>query len=1138
MAFVRTDGTIAMDDDYSPELPQQVVTLAKLNERLAGLSGNSQFLTTDDSIPNTRTGAPYIFQFEYLGNQSTYVDIEGYTGAYSISNGKWIIQDPIAGTYTCTAYLRERASGDDSGIGREMDSIAFTFVVTESPTDITFVSFGSLTMPSFTWGQAAAWPVQFTGTGPIQLGIEGTLQTGVNLITSQLLDQAQAAVSIVTGTPLQEGSYGGTVIIKAHGATGVTASATASVTAVLRSPQFVGLSQLPIFPASGSGAVALAQFVRGYPAPTLTADPSLDTIQAGLSLSGYDILYTTSLISLQGTQSNPITFTLTNALSESATTTLRIAVQSAGTVPLVGTIFSWTQSNEATSVSGATVSTFNDVAQGAALQMRVADGVAGGTGPTWDQTNRAAQFRQSAKSTLGGLGIDAGIYPNTVTMRANIKSTTPTGTRQLYGSNNEGGYLNIGTGGASTVSFLGTTRVIKVGGSAVSNNLVYLSLSSQPAGIALLVGWPAFTGNISTVTVSSASSGGSTVPLSLVAAITGSNCLSQIFFVGDTIPPIGSASALWINVVYGSSNGTGAMLTGVGVRGSQNMRVVDAKTLASTGTNASVTLSKSGVQALVLSSLCGRMGSATDLTIIGGNTQLDSNDFGASLAIAGYQTTVGSANAAAGWSTSAASWAVAAIAVAESGGASTRALGIGVSAQPAYTSALSADVLYDVWNSYIFSHRNASQGAIRVNATVFSVSGTAVGGTLNDFYLGGATGADFDLRAIRVHYGAFDIAGSQGTAEIAYLSAQDATVLPPSVSTTPVAGLLDTDPRRTAVINAWRGNAWHTSANSGAPSYFITSQGVTGRSLAAVPQSGLLVPNLAGQANQKRVWTTTTGAGSVDVASGRQYYMLQVDNDTQYYVPGSTVEDTVRVGLGATYRSGIYGNIYWQGFDLVFDPSMYSAVMYEGTFNISIGGIHHVNAPGISGTPFTLFVQKDGAGSAAATFGFLRITTRRHPLNTDGTLNTTTREEINSNLTNYPMTAGKRYVLAYRYRLDGSLAATGFLTVYLRENNTWLNNGNPILNYTGRLGYQLSNQNIEQRPFPALYNWATSARADGAARTSAWPATVNNIIDSGRRGFRFWSSKGLIIREQSLSGQVAVNRNTVAAFLDSLTDGS
>ena len=1136
MSFVRTDGTVQMDPGYSPELPQQVVTVAKLNERLSGLSGNSQFLTTAANIPNTATGKPYIFQFQYLGNQSTYVDIAGYTGAYSITSGKWVIADPVAGEYTCTAYLRERAAGDDSSIGREMDSIDFTFVVTQSPTDIAFVSFGALTMPSFTWGQPAAWPVEFTGTGPIQLGIEGTLQPGVNLITSQLLDQAQAEVSIVTGSPLLEGSYGGTVIIKAYGATGVTASATASVTSVLRPPQFVGLSQLPVFPASGSGTVSISQFIRGYPAPTLTANPSLDTIQAGLSLSGYDILYTTPLISLQGTQSNPITFTLTNALSESATTTLRIAVQSAGTVPLAGTIFSWTQSIEATSISGATVSTFNDVAQGTALQMRVADGVAGGTGPTWDQANRAAQFRQSAKSTLGGLGIDAGIYPNTVTMRANIKSTTPTGTRQLYGSNNEGGYLNIGTGGASTVAYLGTVRVVK-GSTAVSSSLVYLSLSSQPAAVALLVGWPTWTGNISTVTVSSSSSGGTTVPLSLAAAITGSNCLTQIYFLGDTIPPIGSASALWINVVYGGTNTTVAMFTGVGIKGSQNMRVLDAKTLASTGTNASVTLSKSGVAALGLSSFCGRVGSAADLTIVSGNTSLGTaNVFGpTSLAVAGYQTTVGSSNTAMGWSLSVAySFALASIAVAESGGASTRALGIGVSANPAYTTALSADVLYDVWNSYIFSHRNASQGAIRVNATVFSVSGTAVGGLLNDFYLGGASGADFDLRAVRVHYGAFDIAGSQGTAEIAYLSAQDVTVLPPSVSATPVTGLLDTDPRRVVVVNAWRGNAWHTSANSGAASYFIVTPGITGRSLAAVPQSGLLVPNLAGQANQKLVWSTTTGAGSVDVASGRQYHMLQIDNDTAYYVPGSTVDDTVRVSMGATYRSGIYGNTYWQGFDLVLDPSIYGPVLLEGVFNLSIGGIHHTNTATITLTPFSFYIQK----ATDSTYGFFRITLRRHPLNTDGTLNTTTQEEINSNLTSYPMTAGKRYVFVYRYKLDGALGASGFFTAYLRENSTWLNNGNPILNYTGRLGYQLANQNIEQRPVATLYNWATSAKADGAARTSAWPSTVNNIMSSGRRGFRMWSSKGYVIREQSISGLPAVNRDTVTAFFDSLTDGS
>lgn len=1132
MSFVRTDGTVQMDADYVPTNPQQVVTLARLQERLSGVTGNSQFLTTAASIANTATGKPYIFQFQYIGNQSTYVDIEGYPYDFSISSGKWTIANPVAGTYNCRAVLRERPLGVESGLGQEMDSIDFTFVVTESPTNISFLSFGALDMPSFTWGQNAVWPVTFSGTGPIQLGIEGSLQQGVNLITAQLLDIAEAGVSIVTGVPLLEGSVGGVVIIKATGATGVTASATASLTSILRSPAFVGLAQLPIFPASGSGSVALSQFIRGYPAPTLTVSPSLDTLQAGLSLSGYDILYTQPLISLQGTQSAPFTFTLANA-SESASITLRVAVQSAGTVPIAGTVFSWTQSNEATSVSGATVSVFNDVAQGTALQMRVADGVVGGTGPTWDQTGRAAQFRYSAKSTLGGLGIDAGIYPQTVTMRAKILSTTPTGTRQIYGSNNEGGYINIGTGGASTVSFLGSARQVKTGpGSAVTNNLVYLSLSSQPAGVALLYSSPLWTNNISSVTVSSASSGGTTVPLSLVAAVTGSGCFSHIYFLGDSIPQIGSASALWINVVYGGSDANAALLAGIGIGGSQNLRVLDSKVLASTGTNASVTLSKSGVQSIALSAFIMRRGSTSDVTILSNNiSAITANNYGAASSYAGRESAAGSSNATMGWSISgAASFAIASIAVAESGGASTRALGIGVSAQVAYTTALSADAIFDVWNSYIYSYRNASQGAVRVNATVYSVSGTAVSSTLNDFYLGGATGVDFDLRAVRVHYGAFDIVGSQGNAEITYLNAQDTTVVPPSISATPVTALLDTDPRKSSVINAWRGNAWHTSANCGASISFLGPNSVTGNLLASTPDSGLIAPNRAGTFN-KLVFTRSTGAGSVDVASGRLYYQFQVDNDTQLYVPTSTTNNTARIGLVQGYRTGIYGQVFWAACDMVLDPSMYAQVPVSFTWNISISlGMH---ASGVAPqNPLSAFIQNNN--SAGGTQGYLRLSPRRHPLNSDGTLNTGGWEEMTTILTQYPMTAGKRYVIVYQYKLDGSLAATGFLKVWMRENSTWLNNGNPIHTYTGRFGFQVSDQSIEQRHFPAIYNWATQGTTPNA---SAWPA-VNNIISSGNRGLRIWGSKGMIIREQSLSGYPAVNRDSLTGFIDSLTDGS
>lgn len=1102
--FVRTAQGL-MDDSYTPTGPKSVLTLEYVENRLANLVGAASFLTTAAEIPTGIASAPYIFDFRFVRGNNTSMQIVGYAASgFTIdSNGRFTIPAPVAGSYTCQAQLW-------GGIGTDTleDTLDFTLTIASSLID---ASITTTTLDDLIYGQDALLPIAVSGTGPYRFSAS-LMPAGVVVSSTNFLTAAQAAMTIASGVPTQPGTTG-PINIAVIGASGVKSVATfASGIAVLRYPEFVGLATLPVFPANTPGSWSFLPFVEGFPQPTVElASGALPSDNMTLTAS---VLVYGNLTSAAGTTTQDLTFKASSSVG-SAQYVGRIQVATASAdVPASGVIFSWTRANFSAS-DGAVISAIPDVAQGALLQMRAIEGFSGGIGPRWDSAGSALQFRNASGSTIGGAGIDCGSAPHAIGILGTFLSSTPVGVRQWYGSQGQFGYVERGVGGAAAAPVLHASGAFSKSVSLMTSYAFTFTHSTALKGVAAFCGLQFSTDRISTISISAA---GVSTTLPRFATNTQGPHRAYGYFLGSGIP---EGNLLNFNLTFDTAFTAGVTVVVAGFSAGTDTRILASSALATASTTLTTTLAYSGVPAKALGWVTTRAtGSAiaswsSNMTMV---HQAGYNTYGNHF---GVQTTAGSANFAVSFvqSGTAANAVMIAAAIAEDAQSAGHALAIVNAGSLGYSPAIAS--LFGQSNVVMVYHESPTAGRARINDTLYSLSGgVSLSGLMNNVYLGGNVGADFNVQAIQVWKGVFDISGSQGTAMKNWLSAQATSTFPqPSLSTS-VTAILDTDSRWLSgcVVSAARSFGWHSSQLT------ITGpSGLEGSQFRAVPEATGLT------SNGRTVLIKTAGAFGQDV--GRTYIRHAISNQIASYPnPKAPYK---RIGEAPGYRTGMYGNVFWYAMDLVLDNDFY--VDMSGRHNISLFGLHHVNFGSVTLTPFTAFLGPRTDQAGCDFFMLVR--------NNGGTLNNETLSSVTlRSATADNLVAGRRYLLIVQFKPQFA-DTSGFLKVWIREDNlttgtkTWRNAGNPVLSYTGRVGHNETNLALEPRPTPAIYNWRSGQ--SGSAGVSphnilgdAWPNTENEWFGhSGEAGFALCFSRGGCIRDTA--GTVAVTRDTLAGFLDS-----
>lgn len=1112
--FLETSGNIPTVQGYAPRFPQDVCTLGFVEAALAAITGTTAtFVTTADQIPSGAAGKSFTFMFEALGFGETApvtLDITGYTGAgTSRTEGLlWTVDNPTAGTYDMTATLRRTVLGEDSEV---TDTLSWTWTVA---TSLVNASITTVSLSAAAFGQNAQIGLLVDGTGPFRfVKLSGTAPEGVVLLENQFFTQAQAALSIFSGIPLQEGT-GTAIEIGCIGATSATASATfAGGIDVQREPAFVGLNALPVLPVNTPGRFELGTFIRALPAvASVSASPALGTLANNLTLTGTAIVWG-DLTSLAGQTTSDITFQLeSNGIGSAGAFTQKLQVASISVdVPANQVVFSWSRL-ALSATDGQSISAIADLGQGAALQMNVSGGIASGTAPLWGSAESALLFTNSARSTLGGPGIDCDLYPHGLAVRVKFLSSTPAGTRQWYGSLGQFGYFDKGTTGAAVAPVYDSFATVRKNSAAAATTFSYTP--SSGATIRAITLWAGGSNSVDYITSVSMSATGGSVALNRFAFSAQANRCSWGYFLGSGLP---AGSVYNFNIAYTGSHNTNIDFYAVGVKATGDCRLLDTKILATSNAALSLTLSYSGVPALGLGFMQTR-DSATADVVLSNTLALIANQGGAfGSTYAFRQSATGSANFTLALSQSAGQAAVLlGAAIAETTSPTNPQLGI---ANSSFGAANVASAIAQ-YNNYIIYHESPTSSRIRIGsisaAAILSLTATSgLTGRMNDFYFGGNTGADFNLQAFRVIRGTIDIAGSQGDAHIAWLSAQGAGSItpPPSVSTSPsnvvstghalIIGEINSD----ILWSQHRSNVYVITGYSGVTSgTSLHNHGVD-----EIPESGHLIN---GFKDVQKVTRSVPGQGT------RNFVRTTVWNTMPNYPrgAGSTLPPSIRLNGACGYSSAItIGANIWYAFAM-FGLDIAGMTDTAG-FDLGLVGCHDsVNQTHPAETPWSGFIEPANSG-ASYSLVFVR---RCQPLNTSGGVTQgDTRMEKRASTAASGLLETDYVEVIINFQL-GYLTSQGpFWRCWVAKNGTFLNSGNPTINDTGRLGYNLANENHEGRMVMGPYLW-------NGAQGFTMPA--NGVPGTGLKGIRWDVRKSVVIRNGT-SGGVPVNRDTLLGYL-------
>ncbi len=1114
--FLPTSGNDSMEDGYTPRFRQDVCTFGYVEDALQAITGNSStFVTTDDQIPGGVSGVFFSFRFEatnYGDTSPIALDVTGYagTGTSRTQGLLWTVDAPTPGTYDMVATLRRTTGGENDTV---LDTLSFTWTVA---TTLVNASIQSVSLSAAAYGQNAQVGILVDGTGPFRFTkISGSLPAGVVLLENQFFTQGQAAQTIVSGTPLQEGS-GTTVEIGVIGATSVTASAsyTGGIN-IEREPTFVGLNALPVLPVNTPGRFELGTFVRAFPAvASVSADPALGTLADNLTLTGTAIVWG-NLTSLAGQTTTDITFQLeSNGIGSAQAFTQRLQVASISVdIPANQVIFSWSRL-ALSATDGQSISAIADLGQGAALQMKVAEGIGSGTAPTWDSAESALAFRHSARSTLGGTGIDCDIYPHGIAARVKFLSSTALGTRQWYGSSSQFGYFDKGTTGAAAApTYEGFGTYFKNSLASASTFSFTPSAGASIRGMVLFGGTQASTDYVTSVSMSAT---GGSVALSRFAFSAQGSRAAWGYFLGSGLP---AGSIYNFNVAYTTAHNTNIWMNAIGLQATGDCRILDSKILASAISAYAVTLSYSGVPALGLGTFTTRDSATADVVLSSTLALVDNKRDAFASHYSFRQSAAGSSNFSMALSQSGAQVAVLiGLAIAEATSPTVPQIGI-ASNQLGQVPVASAIAQY---NNILIYHDSPLSSRLRIGSlsagamqSLTAASG-ALTGRMNDFYLGGNTGADFNIQALRVIRGTIDVSGSQGTAHINWLSAQGAGTItpPPSVSTAPqnvvstghslIIGEINPD----LLWSEHRANVYAIAGYSGVTSGTSLHNKVLRDN---VPESGHMVN---GFLDVQKTTRTVPGQGT------RNFVRTTVWNTMPNYprAAGSTLPPSIRMNGACGYSSVItIGTNNWYAFAMFADDSSYLNMTNASGYDLGLIGLHQVTGIGPGETPFSGFIEP--VNGTTYSLVFVR---RTQPLNQDGTVtqNGKLMEKRASTLIS-GLTENDYIEVIINFQL-GYLTSQGpFWRAWVYKNGVALNSGNPVVNDTGRLGFNLSDQRHEGRLVLGPYLW------NGA---EGFTMPVNNIPGAGLKGI-IWDVRKSIVIRNGTAGGVPVNRDTLLGYL-------
>lgn len=1157
MSFLTTPGTPGMDVGYTPQRPNDVVTVEFMEAVLqeVGGSGGISFITSADTLAVTNVAGQLAeFELRYVGgNPSPYIDFQGYEASgFQLQNdiGRTVITipQPVAGDYSLEARLLQPQLFDPTGPGTLVDTLSWLWHVVSLPADATI---DNVTLGDMTFGEIPAVTLAIGGTGPFRVSADGAtvVPPGTNVLSTRNIPASEAITTgVFIGLPSQEGVFSNiSIAVTGLSGTRVTRDYSAGIV-VNRAPTWVNLSTLPPVPYNSAGVINLAQFARGYPAPTsFTATPALSTFHPDFSISGLTITFNGSMTAIAGQISSFELTLITNGIGVPGVANVQISMHTAAdspTPPSLGVLASYTVSGYSAS-NGAAVSVINEVAQGGALALLP---VSSTRAARWDASAGAWTVRGNAsQTTLVCAGLDIGPPPSHIFMRARLGGSTALGTYRQFNSlnNSQNIYFDVGTtGAAGAPTFLSATAAIFSGTSVATSTFTYTAEAAVRAYTCKLFCATSLD-IVSSVTLDN---GGGATPLTRLGYVKtgadgGFNLRTWLYFLGTGVPT--GTLTVAVNRTLTSPQPLYVELASYTANADVEAVHTNTNSTLSGVLTVSLTLSSAGRPCIATAAIATGIGAASSVSSGANAIRVNGHNHGSGFYsfVSDRQSGSGSAAVVFSWgfpnSDSGAAVATMLSEVSAGGGIrvgfGTQQLSIG------WTSAISG--LVDTWNSYDFEIVSTTQANVRVGvsagaASIYSVSSpTIIAADWQNFLVGGASpdAPDIDIRGIRVVRGS--LSAGAITAQLQWCDSQSTGGLPPPPSLSSSAAFSWTLLRAQANGTTVPGAKVY-SANQPFSAHASNIQITNGYSTTPNLNQALYNAPNGGEANGHLIGSTPA-VRRVQLATPmgtRNFVEWTLWNTQPLWVSNGSIRIHMDTA-GNQYTAYQYGDIWWMGCTFVLHPSLYFRNI--GGFDWGISLIHENGSymqPAQNQTGFTLFLEPNAALTGMQLAAQLRCNTSLNP-----PANENSKAATYSAAHGPILTAANNDVIGVvveyashpceTANISNQSAQRHYLRQWLYINGVVQNSGNPVLNATGRLGYHLQPTVVmNRRPAAAvLYAWQGPSYFD--------TYSANNIpgIPSGAKGARVYSGKGLHFPAGTYGG-IPMNRQNVADFIHSNSD--
>lgn len=1129
-----------MDDGYTPTANKDVVTLEYLNAQVLPPTPDIQFVTTESDIAPGVAGQHYFLQVVWSGGEAI-MEFTGYAASpinVSALGGTLYIANCVGGTYDCTITLREKIRGQSET--PVLATLSYTWNV-QSATELTDAAIETVDpLPAVIYGSAAFVGLSVSGSGPYTLALKaGALPAGLALVSGQR-SAVELAQSFVEGTPTQEGA-GVSFGISITGANGVESGTYtfASGIQVSRAPTWESFVQLPIFPASVGARTKyyLTPFVRAYPAITsMSTTPALATFSPNLSVSGLAIAYNT-LLSVQGQASSPFIFQLEdNGVGSAGAVSLQVRVESAAVLPSFGIVAQHTQLSLSGLSDSALVSAVPDIGQGLLLPLIPDDADTATESGRWLSATTA--IRMSAGTLLSKMrheGANLGPVPYSLIMRWQPRSGQ-TGTRRIWACSGDTQicYLDI-SNATSAAPTRDTTTFAPKSGIRTSDTFSYVPGGTLRAIIVTVLhyGDPDY---VSSVTVDN---GGTPVALTRsvsAARNAGVTFRTYQYFLGSGIP----SGTLTVTVNYSSSINVATGLGATGYLANADVRVVTTATGSGSANGlATFTLSASGAPVAMLAAIMANADDVSSLSSGASQARLATYSHPTSSyagALDARSADGGSAALAWAWGNFSGTYAASGLGISEVSGGTGIRVGFASGTNGSIGWTTNVGSIMDIWSSVVFGCTGSHGALLTISAsgvaaaTNYTVSSSAICGTLQKLFLGGANTLNYDWRGVALYRGS--MSSDAISAGLAWATSQDSGAPPVSHSassssliTGSWSGFSGTAQHQ---VNAFMTFTQHssrnrmTSGNNRTPNFhnrmFNEPNAPQGH---AISEGGTLVYGV------RRTTQTLPYLG----VSWPCFEFTMWDT-----MPTWSGNGTTRLhcdSVSPSYTNWTWGQKRWLGIRFKLHSSTYTAASAGGiTSTFNIGDMHEVpdkDPPSVTsvGLRFVLNKATNEAGPR------LQYRISRHKALEPAVLQDDF-ENAGTFVIGPVLTNSHIYDLVVNYAehpketTDGGSAGTHFVRSWLAIDGVLQNGGNPYAVYTNRMGFNMSGGSAGT----SQLNWRPMAGLYMTAGNLFTAQSANNIsgIPVGSKGVRHYVFKSFNVPESAFDG-ITMNLTNALNYL-------